>query len=103
MPFQRLRSTARVGHLSETDEMLAMAVDERGHRRDFHYIDAATHQGKTFGAKIDDRRRERELAVEPGLDRVVVGGCHVYRLRCHQSPNMRRYDFRGRVIAGPIV
>jgi hypothetical protein len=47
--------------------MLAMAVDERGHRLDLHYIDAAPHQGKTFGAKIDDRRRERELAVEPGL------------------------------------
>ena len=93
----------RVGHLRETDEMLAMAVDERGHRRDLHYIDAAPHQGKTFSTEIDDRRRESEFSVEPGLDRVVVGGRHVYRLRRHQSPNMRRYDFRGRVIAGPIV
>ena len=83
--------------------MLAMAVDERRHRCDPHYIDTAPHQGKTFGAEIDDSRRESELTVEPGLNRVVVRGRHVYRLRRHKGPNMRRYDFRGHVIAGAIV
>src|SRR5690349_20137030 len=103
MPLQRLRSAARIGHLRQTDEMLAMAVDERGYRRDPHNIDTSPHQGKAFSAEIDDGRRESELAVEPGFDRVVVGRRYVDWLRRHQGSNMRRYNFRGHVIAGPIV
>src|SRR5262245_12336986 len=70
MACHRGGRAACVRHLEQADEMLAVAIDKRCHRLDPHNVNTATYQGKTLGAEIRDRRRKRELTVEPRLDRM---------------------------------
>src|SRR5580704_12177327 len=57
--------------------MLAPPVDDGGNRPAVEIVEPPADQGETLRGEIDHRRREIELAVEPRLDRVLVGGLHV--------------------------
>src|SRR5262249_18277577 len=69
------------GNLAEADQMLAHAIDERCNRGASDHVDAAADQGKALAGEIDDARRLRNAAVEPGLDGVSVGGADVGGMR----------------------
>jgi hypothetical protein len=79
--------------------MLAAGIDEGSSRLEPHYIDPCPDQGKALGAEVRYHRRKRKLAIEPRLDRVVVGRRHVGGHRRHEATDMRRYDLACDLIA----
>ena len=54
-----------------------MPVDERPDHPVVKIIESATAKRKTIIGKIDYRRRRVELAVEPWLHCVLIGGRHI--------------------------
>ena len=82
--------------------MLAGAVDQGRHRLEPDHVDAAADEREALPGEVDDDRREGQLAVEPRLDRVVVRGGDVRRLRRHQGADMCADDLlsgsRGRLL-----
>ena len=42
--------------------------------------------------EVVDRRREVQLAQEPGFDGVLIGGAHVEQMRAHQRPHVTGDD-----------
>src|SRR4029079_6342324 len=54
---------------------------------------------ESLGAEVRYHRRKRKLAIEPRLERVVVGRRHVGGHRRHEATDMRRYDLACDLIA----
>ena len=80
--------------------MLAVAIDQRRHRRPADHIDASACQRESLSRKVDDARRLRDAAVEPRLHGVAVGGGDLERLRRHQRAQMPVDDGLGSPVAG---
>ena len=59
------------------DRMEAPLIHERGDRLAGDVVEPTTHQRKTDGREILNRRREIQLAEEPWLHRVLIGRSHV--------------------------
>src|SRR5258708_40138941 len=72
--------------------MLAARVDEHGDGAAVYDVEAAALQRKSFAYKIVDRRSEVQLAVEPRLYGVLVGGLHIFEMTGLQGTQMRVHD-----------
>ena len=72
----------------DIDDMLAAGVDEGGDGSPAGYIEASTKQGEPIAGKVADRRCEIDPAVEPGFDRVLVGGFDVGEMAGLQGAKM---------------
>src|SRR5438309_9941602 len=72
--FRSFRSVRRRWPHKQIDEVLAPLIDERRHRPVIQIIQTAANQWKSFTRKIDNRRSEIELGVQPWFDGVLVGG-----------------------------
>src|SRR4051812_47233013 len=71
--LRNLSGCSVVGRPSEEiDHMLCPAKDERGYGSSIHVIGPATSQWESLFRQILHHRREIQLPVEPGLDRVPV-------------------------------
>ena len=74
--FPRRRPLPRVvgrGPDEQIDKMLPPLIHKRRHGSIFQIIQAPAYQRESVPGQILDGRREIELAVEPRLDRVLVG------------------------------
>ena len=76
-------------------QMFSAAVDERGDGAAVDYVESSALQGKTIVGEVLNRRREIQLAIEPGLYGVLIGGQHVGEMAGLQRAQMRVHDFRG--------
>src|SRR5690348_7464664 len=65
------------GQNKHVDEMLAPGVDKHRYVLTTQNVQTPANQGKPVIGKVLDRRREIQLAVEPGFYRVLVRGSHV--------------------------
>src|SRR3954466_3589199 len=74
--------------------MRAPAVHDSGNGAGVDIIEPAADQGKALRGQVDHRRRHVELAVEPRLYGVLIGGNHVGEMPGLQRTQMRRYDLR---------
>jgi hypothetical protein len=72
----------------QIDEMFAPLVDERRDGAMVEIIEAAAGKRESFRGEVIHRRREIELAVEPGFYGVLVGGDYVGQVRGHQRAHM---------------
>ena len=79
-------------HRDEADQVLAMTVDKRRHRRAPNNVDAPAEQWKSVLSEINDARRLRDAAAEPRFHGVAIGGCDVGGLRGHQPPHVTGND-----------
>src|SRR5438477_5570768 len=84
----------------EVNEMLAPLVNQRRHRPVIEIIKTAADQRKSFAGKVDDRRREIELGVQPGFHCVLIGGSDVSEVVCHQRTHMAGDELRGQELIG---
>ena len=75
--------------------MLAALVDQDGGRAAGDVVEPAAGQREALALEVLHRRGEVEPAVEPGLDRVLVGGRHV-----HQMARLQRADMVGDELVG---
>lgn len=64
--------------------MFVALKNQRGHAASAQIIKSATDKRKIFRRQVLDWRREIQLAVEPRLDGVLVGGYHVQDMIRHQ-------------------
>ena len=76
----------------QVDDVLAPFVDHGADRARVEVIEPAADQGKTLRGEVDHRRRDVELAVEPGFYGVLVGRDHVDQMAGLQRAQMRRDD-----------
>src|SRR5215469_17073222 len=76
----------------DIDEMLLMAVDQGGDGMPVEIVEPAAHQGKSGRSEIDDRWRDVESAVEPGLYCVLIGRGHVGEMVRHQRADVASHD-----------
>ena len=74
----------------QIDDVLAAAIDHCADGAGIDIIEPAADQRKAFRGEVDHRRRDIELAVEPRLDRVLVGGDDVGEVAGLQRAQMRR-------------
>src|SRR5712692_3390578 len=83
------------GQNKNVDDVLAARIDQSGDILATENIQTPADQRKTFIGKILHRGNKSKLAVEPGLDGVLVGGSYVGKVaglkRAHVSVN----DLRG--------
>src|SRR3954471_12014202 len=68
----RVREGRRPG--VEIDHVLMPLVDDGGDGTVAEVVEPAADEGETVGGEVDDRRVKVELAVEPRLHGVLVGG-----------------------------
>ncbi len=83
--------------------MLAKPVDERRHRLEIDDVDATTDEWKALICEIDHDRRIGQLAVEPGLHGVPVGGENIRRLGGYQCADVARDDLVGHAFPWPVA
>src|SRR6476620_10928292 len=76
----------------KVDHVLPPLVNECGSGPTCQIIQTAADQCETLWAEVHDRRGKIQLAVEPGLDRVLVRRRDVSQMTHHQRANMRRHD-----------
>src|SRR5258708_21384532 len=72
--------------------MRAARVDEHGDGAAVDDVEAAALQRESFIHKIVERRSEVQLAVEPRLYGVLVGGLYVFEMTGLQGTQMRVHD-----------
>src|SRR3954465_170013 len=75
----------------QVDDVLPAAIDHRADGAGIDIIEPAADQGKALRGQVDHRRRHVELAVEPRLYGVLIGGNHVGEMPGLQRTQMRRY------------
>src|SRR6266568_4209299 len=73
--------------------MFPALINKRCHWSVFQIIQASPYQRKSLLGQIFDGRRKIELAVEPRLHRVLVGGRNVREVIGHERTNMAVYHF----------
>src|SRR5579863_10537961 len=83
--------------------MLLSLIDKRGYRTAIGIIEAPAYERKASRGEVHDRRREIELAIEPGLHRVLVGGLHVVQVTRLQRADVARDYFLGEQIRLPLT
>src|SRR5215813_3971633 len=66
LPLGHIGHRGRNG--DKADQVLAMPVDQRRHRRAIDHVDASADQGKAHIGEVDDARRLRDAPAEPWLD-----------------------------------
>src|SRR5947199_9738856 len=76
----------------QADHVLAPAVDEAGDGTATDHVQPAAQQREAIGREVRDRRGEVELAVEPRLHRVLVGGGDVGEMRRMERTQVRVED-----------
>ena len=76
--------------------MLAARINQRGDILAAQNIKAPADQRKTFVREILHRGNKSELAIEPRLDGVLVGGSNVHKMAGLQRANMGVDHFGGR-------
>ena len=72
----------------DVDDVLAASVDESGDGATSCYIEAPTEQWESVVGKVADRRGEIDAAVEPGFDRVLIGGLDIGEMAGLQGAKM---------------
>ncbi|MGD9509228.1 MAG: hypothetical protein AB7O95_04185 [Geminicoccaceae bacterium] len=72
--------------------MLPAAIDDHRRNPAIDIAEPAADQREALLARILGRRREVDLAVEPGLDRMTVGRDYVDRMAGLQCSDMRPDD-----------
>ena len=83
----------------EIDDVLVAMVDERRHRPPVEIIEPPAGKRKPLWCEVLDRRREIDAAVEPRLDRVLVGRDDVFEMARLQRADMPGDDLPGEVVA----
>src|SRR5260370_41515692 len=68
--------------------VLVTQIDHCCPRLIVHQVSPAADQWKTVGGKVLTLRRKVQLAVEPGLNGMLVGGGHVGQMANHQGTYM---------------
>src|SRR5260370_32944194 len=81
--------------------MLTPLVNQGGHRPVIQIIQTAANQRKSFGGKVDYRRREIELCVQPWFHGVLVGGSDVTKMVCHKRTHMTGDELRRQELIRP--
>src|SRR5260370_42607570 len=81
--------------------MLTPLVNQGGHRPVIQKIQTAANQRKSFGGKVDYRRRKIELCVQPWFHGVLVGGSDVAKVVCHKRTHMTGDKLRRQELIGP--
>ena len=82
------RASTRDREVSIRHRVLLALIDERGHGPSRHVIEPAADQRKANRREIDDRRREVQLAEEPRLHGVLIGGADIEEMLGHQRAHM---------------
>src|ERR1700752_3426559 len=77
--------------------MLAPGIDHGCHRAAVNDVNAAALQWKSLIGKIVDGGREIQFAVEPGLDRVLIGRDDIDEMPGLQRPQMGIDNLRGKL------
>ncbi len=86
------RRSLRIGRGDEqVDDVLAPFVDDGGDRPAVEIIEPAADQRESLGRQVDHRRGQVDLAVEPGLDGVLIARRHVDQVVATQRAQMRRH------------
>src|SRR5438477_7486641 len=85
----------------EVNEMLAPLVNQGRHRPVIEIIKTATDQRKSFAGKVDHRRREIELCVQPWFNGVLVGRSDVSEMVRHKRTDMTGDELRRQELIGP--
>ncbi len=68
--------------------MGAAAIDQGRRGAPLDVVQPAAGQGVALLGQVDHRRGEVDLAVEPGLDRMAVGGGHIHQVLGLQGPHV---------------
>src|SRR6202023_222996 len=84
----RPRVALRRGPDEYIDNVFAAGVDENSYRVATNDIESAALQRKARACEIADRRREIQLASEPRLDRVLIGGDDILEMSWLKRPEM---------------
>jgi hypothetical protein len=84
----------------EVDHVFLPAIDERGDPAAGHKIHTSADQWKSSRAQILHGGRKVELAVEPWLHRVLIGGSDIHQVIGHQRADVTRPEFRDQPIIG---
>src|SRR5712692_9798777 len=99
----RLRGCGRIRFCrpnKHVNEMFAPLVNQGCDRPVLKIIETATNQRKPFAGKVDDRRCEIELCVQPRFHGVLVGGSDVSKMICHQRTHMAGDELRRQELIG---
>src|SRR6266567_4651515 len=80
------------GQNKNVDDVLAARINQRGDILPAENIEAPADQRKTFVREIFHGGNKSELAIEPRLDSVLVGGSNVHEMAGLQGANMRVDD-----------
>jgi hypothetical protein len=81
------------GKNKNVDDVFAACIDQRGYILPTENIQAATDERKTLIRKILDGRDKSELAVEPGLDGVLVRRSDIHKVARLQGADVGVDDF----------
>src|SRR3989442_12734342 len=91
---------ARRGPQEHVDQVLTPAVDERRDGSAADVVEPAADQRIVPAGEIEYGRRKVQLAVEPGLHRVLVGGGHVGEVAGHERADVACEHIVGERLAG---
>ncbi len=91
--LSRRFGAALCGPDKNVDEMLAPLIDQRRDGPIINVVEAPALQFESLLRQIFDWRREVELAIEPWLDRVLVGRRNIHQMLGHQRAHMARDHF----------
>src|SRR6266436_2181095 len=84
----------------QVNEMLTPLVNQGRHRPVIEIIKTATNQRKSLTGKIDHRRREIELRVQPGFYSMLIRRSDVGEVICHQRTHMTGDELRRQELIG---
>ena len=77
----------------EVHDVLVAPVDQRGHDAVVEIVQPPSGQREAFAGQVDHRRREIDLAVEPGLHRVAVRRLHIDQVGAGSAMLSNEYRF----------
>src|SRR6266481_5555854 len=83
------------GQNKNVDEVLAARIDQSGDILAAENIQSPADERKSFIREILHRGNKGELAIEPGLDGVLVRGSHVGKVAGLQGANVSVDDLSG--------
>jgi len=72
----------------EIDDMLIVLENQSTDDMVVYVIEPTSDQRKALRRQVDYRRRGIKLAIEPGLDRVLVRRRHIREMACQQRSHM---------------
>ena len=72
--------------------MLVTPINQSYYGLAIEVIKATAHKGKSIGAEVMHRWSKVDLAIEPRLDRVLIGRRNVDQVACEQRANVIGHD-----------